>query len=215
MTASERTDAELLAAWKAGDDESGNLLVRRHFEAIYCFFSTKVQDAADLTQRTFLAALEGAERFRGDAAFRTWLFAIAKRTLFNHYRGQRRRRERFADLTRLSAIDLDPSPSAVFADREEQGLLLRALRGLPLEMQITLELHYWEAMKLNDIAVVLELPPGTVKSRLSRARKLLRESVASLTDDEHLLRSTLGNLDAWAQAVRRDYGSSADSDSTP
>ena len=200
------SDEQLLKAWKAGDDRAGNRLVRRHFEAVHRFFATKVQDAPDLTQRTFLACLESAERFRGDSAFRTWLFGVAKHVLFNHYRGVRKDRDRFTDFSRVSAVDLDPSPSAVFAGRQEQRLLVMALRSLPVEMQITLELHYWEAMKLNDIAQVLEVPAGTVKSRLSRARAQLREAVGKLAESAQLRRSTLDRLEHWAQAVRRDYG---------
>jgi RNA polymerase sigma-70 factor (ECF subfamily) len=202
-------DVELLRAWKQGDAAAGNRLVRRHFEAVYCFFATKVDDASELAQRTFLATLESADRFRGESAFRTYLFAIARRVLYNHYRGLKRYRARFSDFAQVSAVDLEPTASAVFAGRQEQHLLIAALRTLPLPMQITLELHYWEAMKLADIAVVLELPPGTVKSRLHRARGLLKEAVERLASSRELRDSTLEKLDDWAKGVRDQVAKSA------
>ena len=203
-------DAELLSAWKRGDAAAGNRLVRRHFEAIYCFFATKVDDASELAQRTFLATLESADRFRGDSAFRTYLFGIARRVLYNHYRGQKRYRDRFSDFSGVSAVDLEPTASAVVAGRQEQRLLIAALRTLPLPMQITLELHYWEAMKLTDIAVVLELPAGTVKSRLHRARALLKQAVERLASSNELRNSTLEKLDDWAKGIREQIAKSAD-----
>ena len=208
MSEQETDDVTLLLAWRAGDKGSGNRLLRRHFEAIYCFFATKVDDPADLTQRTFLACVEANERFRGDSSVRTWIFAIARRTLFNHYRSLDRSRGHRGDLGQRSAVDLGPSPSKVLAGRDEQKLLVVALRSLPLEMQITLELHYWEAMKLQDIAVVLDIPPGTVKSRLARARTQLREAVVVLAESPRLREDTLERLEHWARAVRADLGAS-------
>jgi RNA polymerase sigma-70 factor (ECF subfamily) len=86
--------------------------------------------------------------------------------------------------------DASDSPSRFAAERQEQAQVLDALHRLPLDLQITLELHYWEEMTVAEIAVVLEIPVGTVKSRLHRARDRLRELLA----DE-------GLSDAWLQAT--------------
>ena len=79
----------------------------------------------------------------------------------------------------------------------------RALRRLPVDLQITIELHYWEEMELEDIGKVLEIPGGTVKSRLFRARKLLREQVEQLEAGDALRESTVRDLDGWMRSMRR------------
>lgn len=81
------------------------------------------------------------------------------------------------------------------------GCLLRALRRLPFELQWLIELHYWEGMRQDAVAAVLQVPPGTIKSRLSRAKKLLREKIAALADDPALRASTTDNLERWAREL--------------
>ena len=89
------SDFELLEAWKAGDDASGNLLVRRHFERIYMFFDSKVGGAVeDLTQRTFLACTTARDRIDPQRSFRTYLYGIARNQLLQYYTRLRRDSER-------------------------------------------------------------------------------------------------------------------------
>jgi DNA-directed RNA polymerase specialized sigma24 family protein len=104
--------------------------------------------------------------------------------------------------------DSAESPSANMAMADEEKLLLQALRRLPLDMQLTLELFYWEELPVEDVAVVLEIPPGTVKSRLHRARGLLREQIDTLEPDPDLAQSTAANLGHWAKSIRRFLGRS-------
>ncbi len=91
----------------------------------------------------------------------------------------------------------------MLADKREQRLLLGALRELPTDMQIALELYYWEDLSTLEIAEVLGVAPGTIKSRLFRAREQLRERIAAHAPDEALARSTAANLDGWAASLRR------------
>src|SRR6476619_1575545 len=80
-------DLILLDRWCAGDRVAGNLLFRRHFEALCRFFEHKTDgDIDDLVQETFLACLRGRETFRRQSSFRTYLFAIARHTLFGYWR---------------------------------------------------------------------------------------------------------------------------------
>jgi RNA polymerase sigma-70 factor (ECF subfamily) len=94
------------------------------------------------------------------------------------------------------------SPSGVVARREEERILLQALRRLPLDQQITLELYYWEELPVADIAEVLDVAVGTVKSRLGRAREALRECIAQLEASDDARERTLSNLDDWAGGLR-------------
>ena len=154
-------DFALLDAWRNGDLQAGSQLFDRHFESIHRFLRNKVGDDTDeVMQRTLLACVET----------RTYLFGVARLELLAHYR-RRRKFDSHVDLESRSFFDLDPSPSTVVARHMEQKILHEALRRLPIDLQIALELHYWENMSATEVATVLAIPAGTVKSRLrSRAR---------------------------------------------
>lgn len=197
------SDFDLLQGWRAGEEAAGRELFARYFDAVYRFFRNKVDDAAeDLTQQTFMGLVAGKDKFRGDASFRTYLFMIARKRLYSHLR----KRERHAEPTAFntaSVVDLGMvSPSRAVAVRQEQQLLLQALRRLPVEMQVALELFYWEELTVTEIAAVLETPVGTVKSRLQRARARLDGVIAELSESEDLLRSTMDNFEMWARELQ-------------
>lgn len=195
-------DADLLRAWAEGDQTAGNTLVRRHFDSVARFFQSKVDDAAaDLIQRTFLGCIEARARFDRIGSFRAYVLGIARRQLLEHFR-RMHRHERRLDGLRISVYDLGESPSHRVAMREEQKILLAALQRLPLEIQMTLELFYWEQLPEREIAHVLEIPQGTVKSRLSRGRTLLRQHITALCETPAQLESTLHGLEKWARSLR-------------
>jgi RNA polymerase sigma-70 factor (ECF subfamily) len=198
---SERGDLELYEAWGRGDKGAGAELYERWFHALYRFFRNKADDATgDLIQQTFLACLEARERFRGESGFGTFLFSIARHQLFEHWR--RRRRDQAEDIAELSLEALTTTPSGVVARNREHALLLRALRAIPLDLQIALELHYWEELSGPQLAEVLGIPEGTVRSRLRRAREALQEKLATMGAEPDVVTSTLGDLDKWAQSLR-------------
>ena len=194
------SDAELFERWSAGDEAAGEELFRRYFEAVARFFRNKATDDwPELVQKTFLACVEARASFRGDGSFRSFLFGIAYHQLLRCYRDRGNDR---IDLTERSAHDLDPTASACVAKREEERLLLAALRRIPLELQVVLELHYWEEMSTTACAEVLGLPVGTVKTRLRRARELLERELAKLAQGS-VLEATVSRLDEWAAGLRR------------
>ncbi len=197
------TDAQLFAAWCAGDRSSGATLFDRHYESIARFFHNKVDDAsaADLIQNTFLGCVEARERFRGDSGFRTFLFAVARNLLHKHYRDHQGPRGRI-DFGEVTACDLAPTASEVLRADEEKLLLLQALRRVPIECQEAMELLYWEKLTVAEIAEIAGIPAGTVKTRLHRGRRLLEEQMALLAATPALLESTLANLEGWAEDVR-------------
>jgi RNA polymerase sigma-70 factor (ECF subfamily) len=195
------SDATLVDSWRAGDREAGKRLYERHYAAIARFFRNKVGEAGpDLIQRTFLACVEGRERFRNEASFRSYLFSIAYKVLCKHYREQRRDQTR-VDFAEASAHELASLLSAVAA-RQEQRLLLEGLRRLPVDYQVVLELHYWEGLSAAELAEALAMPLGTAKTRLRRGRELLEQRLQELSASATLLQSTLANLDAWAAQLR-------------
>ncbi len=196
------TDRELLEAWRAGDERSGSTLFERHYRCVSRFFSNKVDgETADLIQKTFLSCVESLPRFRGDAQFKTYLLAIARNVLLMHYRGKRRHDARF-DPGVTSVQDLGPTPTALMMRRDEQRTLLLALRSLPLDAQTLLELYYWESMRAREIAEVLGVPEGTVRTRLRRAKKLLLKGVESVGARGEETPNTVEDLDDWARRLR-------------
>ncbi len=197
-----RHDLDLLEAWRAGDLNAGETLFERHFEAVYRFFCNKVpRDVDDLVQETFLGCVSAKDRFRQDASFRTFLFAIARKVLLKHrQRWQPKDRGETFHTSRIAG--LDTSPTQLIIDSQEQALLLRALRRLPLELQIALELFYWEGLPSKELAPILDLPHGTVRSRLRRGREKLRAIVEELSCRPDLRDSTLGDFEGWLESIQ-------------
>lgn len=197
-----QTDHELLAEWQRGDERAGSELVRRYFARIFSFFDGKVTSAVDdLVQRTFLACTAARERIDLDRSFRTYLFGIARKQLLQHY-ARLHRDEGIDSLGERSIDALERSPSQLVAHHRNQKLLVRALRSVPLDLQIVIELFYWEEMPLGDIAKVVEIPEGTVKSRLHRAKELLRERIEALASSPELARTTMDDLERWSRSLR-------------
>jgi len=195
------TDDELLAAWRTGDGDAASALFERHFDALYRFFRNKAPTAADdLVQRTLLACFEGRDRFRGDSRFKTYLFGIARNQLLMWFAEQRGGAPCASDQDTMAG--LDPSPSIVEEIRQEQTLILQALRRLPVDAQVLLELFYWEQLSGRELAEVLGVPEGTIRSRLRRARQLLSDALAEIEEEPSRLQSTLTNLDDWARGLR-------------
>ncbi len=198
------SDGDLFDAWCAGDQSCGAVLFDRHFAAVSRFFRNKVgDDFEDLVQQTFTACLESRERFRRQSSFRTFLFAIAHNVLRGHFRTRRRDR---IDFTEVSAHDLAPGPSTVFARAREQELLLGSLRRLPLDFQVILELYYWESMTAKAIADVVGESEYTIRNRLRRGKELLRRTMESLAATPEELESTLGGLERWAREIYEAAG---------
>lgn len=196
------SDAELLERWRHGDKPAGAELFERYFARIERFFLNKAPDHVDdLVQETFLACLKSRDQVNDSSKFRSHLFAIAYHVLGTHLRKVYRGREDI-DLSESSIHDLAPSPRSLIAHREEQRLLLEALRNIPVKHQVLLELHYWESMTTDEIAEVLGIPVGTVRTRLRRARELLEQAMEQLTESATLLKSTRARFDDWVKECR-------------
>jgi RNA polymerase sigma-70 factor (ECF subfamily) len=191
-------DLALLAAWQAGDPRAGDALVRHYSAQVVRFFADKVQpfEVDDLAQQTWEALIHARDRFAasatasssraaddaGEAAitasFRAYLYGTARFVLFGHFR--RRARAAQFDPAVSSLEDLAPSPSRHMSAHLKLERLATALRKLPLEMQVLLELRYAHEMTSAEIAVIHEIPRGTAKSRLRLAKQRLDVQLARL-----------------------------------
>jgi RNA polymerase sigma-70 factor (ECF subfamily) len=200
------SDGELLERWRLGDKSAGTSLFARHFASIRRFFASKIgpSDVEDLVQRTFMGCVEATERFREDASFRTFLFAIAKRQLYKYLRDRARKDAREEpDFTMSSVQALGHSPSSVLAAEQERSVLLTALQRVSVEDQTLLELHYWEQLAAPEIAEVLGISSGAVRTRLHRARRELEEVVTMLLLPSGRAARSI-DIDAVAIAVGSD-----------
>jgi RNA polymerase sigma factor (sigma-70 family) len=196
-------DPTLLMAWAGGDRGAGATLVQTHYDAVLRFFRNKAgEEADDLVQRTFLATVEAAHRYNRSGSFRAWLFGIARNVLFEHIRARTRSSRNDPDIQQSAIVDLSPGVSTIAARRADQRVLLRALQLIPLEHQMLLELYYWEELSMAELGQILEVPSGTVKSRLFRARALLREAIARVPSTPEESQSAGLLLEQWAHQVR-------------
>lgn len=196
-------DAAALEAWRAGDQAAGRILVDRHFAAVYRFFVNKLgADVEDLVQQTFLAVVEGRDQVRDAEGFRSYVFGVARNKLMRHFR------DRGPLPDECSIGDLQAKTQSIaqlLVHKREQQLLLAALRRLPIDLQIAVELAYWEGLSDREVAQILEMPMGTFKSRLRKARGLLAESIAALADSPATASGTIDRLDGWVASVRRAF----------
>ncbi len=199
-----RSDAELLDAWKAGDREAGGALIDRYFEPVRRFFHNKVADSVDdLVQQTFLACVAQRESIRDPGAFRGYLFAAARNKLYKHIRS-RSRSPVVLDFGVSSVIDAGISPSQAIAGQADEQLLLNALRALPVELQVALELYYFERVRGRELEIALDLPGGTVRSRLRRGLELLRAQIPELASSPEVVAKVTTSIERWATELGDD-----------
>jgi RNA polymerase sigma-70 factor, ECF subfamily len=171
-------DEELIALARDGDPAAFGELVRRHTAAVHRWMSRAVgeQEADDLTQEVFLKAYRAIGRFRGDAPARAWLASIADNAVKNRYRALSRFRRIFtpSDPEAAEPPSSGASPEQNARSGESRRAVAEALQRLPPDFRMAVVLRDLEEWTYEEIAVSLELPVGTVKSRIARGRGMLR-----------------------------------------
>ena len=165
---------------QAGDQAAFEALVRLHMRSVYNLalgYTGSHHDAEEITQTVFLKAWKGFSQFRGDAALRTWLYRLTRNACTDLFRQNQKRRDTLSlEAEDLAPIpDSRPSPEEETLRREQARHLRAALARLPEHHRTILLLREMEGLDYEAIAQTLELPIGTVRSRLARARKALAE----------------------------------------
>jgi len=165
-------DEWVVVRCQIGEREAFDLLIARWHEPLWRYAVRVTGDpdaAADVVQEVWVRVLRGFGRLREAARFQAWLFGIARRVLMD------RLRIRYAT-PQFDDVDLADLPGAVVeGDRDDDLALLEAgLAEMPVLERDVLVLFYLQELSLNDIADIAGVPVGTVKSRLFRARKMLR-----------------------------------------
>lgn len=168
-------DRDLVAAVAAGDQRALESLYQLHGSACFAYLLRRLDGdrpaAEDLLQDLMLAAWRGAAAFRGDSEVRTWLLGIAHHLWLQELR-RRSRRPRLSDDPEIQLEQLrqeDPRP-----EESPSGGLRQAMDALPEDLRTAVDLTFGQGLRLQDAARILDLPLGTVKSRLFRARHQLR-----------------------------------------
>jgi len=176
-------DLELVTRSRAGDVAAFTLLVRRYEDRVYNLALRLVgnrEDAADVAQEAFLAAYEGLERFRGESAFYTWLYSIAVNKALSFRRARDARKEfvlASEDPPLEAAGNPGEIPEAEILAREKSEAIAAAIAKLPEEFRAAVVLKDIEGLEYEEIAEVVGVALGTVKSRLHRGRLALREAL--------------------------------------
>jgi RNA polymerase sigma-70 factor (ECF subfamily) len=172
----------LIQRVRTGDAAAERALYDAHVDRIYRLaYRMAGQDdlAQDFTQETFIRAFRRISEFRGEAAFGTWLHAIATSVILNGLRKVKRFRRREADLELAGEMAGD-RPGL---DPDLKRRLAQAIDDLPVKYRMVVVMHDIEGYTHDEIGEVLGMPPGTSKAQLSRARARLREALSAFATE--------------------------------
>jgi RNA polymerase sigma-70 factor (ECF subfamily) len=176
-------DSECVARWQAGDTGAFEVLVKRHERRVYRLLLRMLgspEEAEDATQEAFLSLHRHGHRFRREARFSTFVYRVAVNAALNRRRSQGRARARHQELTQKQAAgehlpSAPRNPESAASGAQVQEKVQEALLQLPPDLRMAVILYDIEGQPYRDIAAVLGIPEGTVKSRIHRARNALRE----------------------------------------
>ncbi len=181
-TAVEQDDVQLVTASRGGDQDAFSLLVQRYQRRVFNLIFRMLQDyeeASETTQEAFLAAWQGLPAFRGEARFSTWLYRIAYNCALKQLEVRKRERALQQALQveqeLEGADDNDLQKNAHLEQLDNQEMLQAQLSQLPAKYRIVLVLRHLQDMTYEEMAEVLTMPIGTIKTHLFRARNLLKE----------------------------------------
>lgn len=180
MTDRADTDAALIARYLRGDMAAFEDLMRAHEDRVFAVCLRMLRDreaALDATQETFVTVFRKADRFSGRSAFSTWLYRVAVNTCYDHSRRTRRHQ---AEPLPEGNDPADQSAGDEFGAVELRPDLEAALAALPDEFRAAVVLADVQGLALQTVAEALEVPVGTVKSRVFRGRRLLAEALGNL-----------------------------------
>jgi RNA polymerase sigma-70 factor (ECF subfamily) len=181
-------DEELIAATRRGDSAAFGCLVRKYQDRLLTALfqvSGSRDEAEDVVQEAFVAAYLKLSSFAGGSSFYTWLYRIAFNTAISRRRKRRGESsvEHTRDLTGSEPLDDQEAAEDRLLRQERAGQVQRALAQLPAEFRMVLVLREMEGCDYDTIAQVLDLPVGTVRSRLHRARLQLKVQLTTVLDD--------------------------------
>ena len=177
---------ELIERCLAGDQQAWEQIVRMHWRKVFNVaykFVGKHDEAEDLTQDIFLKIFKSLSSFDRRANFQTWLISVSRNLCIDHYRSVRKEREtidRDVDPGDLMPVSVEISPYAQLEHRDRVSMLREAMTALPETLRTAVLLRDIQELTYQEIADRLELPEGTVKSRINRGRTELARQIKRL-----------------------------------
>ncbi|KZN36886.1 MULTISPECIES: RNA polymerase sigma factor RpoE [Pseudoalteromonas] len=183
-------DLELVRKVQQGDKNAFNLLVAKYQNKVAALISRYVSnsgDVADVAQEAFIKAYRALPNFRGDSAFYTWLYRIAVNCSKNYLVSQGRKAPA-SDIDAEEAEVYDgaeqlrsnASPESLLLSDEIKAVIFRTIEELPDDLKTAITLREIEGMSYEEIAVIMECPVGTVRSRIFRAREAIDKNINPL-----------------------------------
>lgn len=201
-------DSDDLVLAQQGDPAAFERLIRPYLPAVRRFAYSFCRDwaaADDLAQDALLKAFRSIRSFRGEASLGTWLYSVARTTFLDMRRGHLGKcRELEAELPDGSPAD-EPGADELLASRGDAERLWRAIRRLEPRFRIPLVLFEIEGMSYEHVAAIEQVPVGTIRSRLSRARAKLLEQLNAEELDGVSATSGTAEGNPSSHAVRRPY----------
>jgi RNA polymerase sigma-70 factor (ECF subfamily) len=189
-------DAELVAQVKQGKMAAFELLVNRYQQRVANVISKFVKDRheiQDVSQEVFIKVFRALPNFRGDSSFYTWIYRIAVNTSKNHLVARSRRIQNtqveFEDAESFGSNEdfrnLD-TPDAVYSRGELEQTMSKAIAQLPEDLKTAIVLREVDGMSYDEIALEMDCPIGTVRSRIFRARDAIDQALRPLLADEQM-----------------------------
>ncbi len=182
-------DCELVKRAQTGENAAFKTLVERHQQTIYnlCYrMLTQREEAQDATQETFLKAYRSLKEFRYESRLKTWLCRIATHECLNRMRHQEclSLDEMQAEDAHVQIADSAPSPLEQIERKEVQSMIHRAIDALPHPYRLVITLYHLNELSYAEIAQAMDVPIGTVKTYLFRARALLKSKLKNFVEGE-------------------------------
>jgi RNA polymerase sigma-70 factor, ECF subfamily len=172
------SEQQLIERCRQGDDEAFRELIDQHKRLVFSLIARSVANQArvdDLAQEVFLRVHRGLPYFRGDARLSTWIFRIVSNVVAEERKPGLRTVSLDEPLPGEDVPRLDPGAiERAYGDLELRDRLRKAIERLPVNYQLLVNGHYLEGMRYEDLAEALQIPMGTVKTHLHRAKRLLR-----------------------------------------
>lgn len=181
-----RDDPELVAAAQAGDRAALDELLRRHYDRVHGLcrrLAGNDSDALDATQEALIAVVRGLPRFDGRAAFTTWLYRVATNACLDELRRRRRRPEPRPADDGDHGVALSAGAPAIDQSVADRLAIDDALAGLPEDFRVAVVLRDVVGLEYAEIATTLDIPPGTVRSRIARGRAELARHLGNPSVD--------------------------------
>jgi RNA polymerase sigma-70 factor, ECF subfamily len=176
------SDAECVLRLQRGETDAFEILVRRHEKNIFNLVYRMLGDydeAAETSQEVFLSAYRAIDRFRGDANFSTWIYRIALNHTSTKRRSLNRRQQRSVAIEETEPVrDPQPGPAESMERKELRDHVQNALNRLEPDDATVILLRDLQDIPYDEVARLLKIPVGTVKSRLHRARQALKSQLA-------------------------------------